>query len=115
MRVINTVTQKYREKKSIPAGENQARHLSLTLKTILHLDFQRLVKKSPVELVSKGTEARKHGMSICFCVKNPPVSLLQIHFISVQRKEIKRKSTKKQTNRNRLQEVKISFVVLYFF
>ena len=60
MRVINTVTQKYREKKSIPAGENQARHLSLTLKTILHLDFQRLVKKSPVELVSKGTEAREH-------------------------------------------------------
>ena len=45
MRVINTATQKYREQKSIPAGENQARHLSLTLKTILHLDFQRLVKK----------------------------------------------------------------------
>ena len=56
MRVINTVTQKYREKKSIPAGENQARHLSLTLKTVLHLDFQRLVKESPVEVGEAGVQ-----------------------------------------------------------
>lgn len=33
-KVMDTVTQKYREDRSIPAGENRAGHLSLTLENI---------------------------------------------------------------------------------
>ena len=81
-------------------GES-SKTFELDLEDYLHLDFQRLVKKISSwagwgKRTEVSTEARKHGMLICFSVsRTPPASLLQTHFISVQRKEVKRTSTKK--------------------